>query len=360
MFAAEKPLDGELSLIAPDGSVAAKSSERRGGPPYFWIAEVATPAAGTWHAKLTRRNVTGECATITRDITVRGRQAGALRAGREQRLAAAQHWNHDTENLYSAWIEKLFDAPLDEALSWPALHEVLRDQSRNFLHNHLGLNEDSMGLVIRPDCADLPYFLRAYFAFKMGLPFGYAKCTRGGGGEPPRCNAWWNIQNEEPPPAPPVEQRTASAVLGLFGQQIADAAASRPASRSGRPGSFRASATTSARRSPTASTPDRAARRTTDDNTDYYPVPLKQDDAASRHRLRRPVRTHPGARASACRRPTARPACSSPSTASPTARSRASASGAATSCSRTIRRSAAPASSASGRSLPTRAAGCGA
>ena len=37
-------------------------------------------------------------------------------------------------------------------------------------------------MVLRPDCADLPYFLRAYFAFKMGLPFGFSKCTRGGGG----------------------------------------------------------------------------------------------------------------------------------------------------------------------------------
>ena len=50
IFAAEKPLEGELSLIAPDGSVAAKSRERQGGPPYFWFAEVASPAAGTWHA----------------------------------------------------------------------------------------------------------------------------------------------------------------------------------------------------------------------------------------------------------------------------------------------------------------------
>jgi hypothetical protein len=48
-------------------------------------------------------------------------------------------WNRGTENLYSAWVEKLFDAPLDEELSWPALHEVLRDKSRNFLFNHLGL-----------------------------------------------------------------------------------------------------------------------------------------------------------------------------------------------------------------------------
>ena len=54
IFAAEKPLKGELSLIAPDGSVAVKSAERHGGPPYFWYAEVASPAAGTWHAQLAR------------------------------------------------------------------------------------------------------------------------------------------------------------------------------------------------------------------------------------------------------------------------------------------------------------------
>ena len=86
------------------------------------------------------------------------------------------------------------------------MHEVLRDPSRNILFNHLGLREDQKGLVIQPDCADVPYFLRAYFAFKMGLPFGYAKCTRGDGGQAPRCTQWWNIVNEEPPPAPPPEQ----------------------------------------------------------------------------------------------------------------------------------------------------------
>src|SRR5262245_17436224 len=79
------------------------------------------------------------------------------------------------------------------------------------LHNHLGLNEDSMKIVLRPDCADLPYFLRAYFAFKMGLPFGYAKCTRGGGGRAPTCPQWFNIQNLEPPPAPPDAPAAAAA-----------------------------------------------------------------------------------------------------------------------------------------------------
>src|SRR5262249_21382482 len=48
VFAAEKPLEGEFSLIAPNGSVAARSAERHGGPPYFWYAEVAAPAVGTW------------------------------------------------------------------------------------------------------------------------------------------------------------------------------------------------------------------------------------------------------------------------------------------------------------------------
>ena len=68
VFAAEKPLEGELSLIAPDGSVAAKSHERRGGPPYFWYAEVGTPAAGTWHARLARERAPAECSTLTYDI----------------------------------------------------------------------------------------------------------------------------------------------------------------------------------------------------------------------------------------------------------------------------------------------------
>jgi len=216
ILAAEKPLEGELSLIAPDGSVAAKSHERHGGPPYFWFAEIAAPAAGTWHVKLVRERAPAECRTISRDIAVLDREPPKPRATDGSVWPVRNAWNRGIENLYSAWIEKLFDAPLDEAPSWKALHEVLRDKSRNALFNHMGLNEDSMGLIIRPDCADLPYFLRAYFAFKMGLPFGYSKCTRGGGGEPPRCPAWWNIQHEEPPPAPPEQTVASAAPMDMF------------------------------------------------------------------------------------------------------------------------------------------------
>jgi hypothetical protein len=203
IFAAEKPLQGEFSLIAPNGHVAAQSRERRGGPPYFWLAEVASPAAGKWQARLVRDNAPAECRTITREIDVAATQPLRLSPVKNSVWPIRNSWNRATENLYSAWIEKLFEAPLDASPSWPALHVVLRDPARNVLHNHLGLREDSINLYIRPDCADLPYFLRAYFAFKMGLPYGYAKCTRGGGGHPPRCPVWWNIEKEEPRPEAP-------------------------------------------------------------------------------------------------------------------------------------------------------------
>ena len=71
-------------------------------------------------------------------------------------------WSVATENLFSAWIERLFDDPLDAASAWRALHEVTRDPARNFLRDHLGLGEDGEhGLRLEPDCADFPYFLRA-------------------------------------------------------------------------------------------------------------------------------------------------------------------------------------------------------
>ncbi|MFL6804640.1 MAG: hypothetical protein ACJ8FM_11680 [Xanthobacteraceae bacterium] len=302
IFAAEKPLEGELSLIAPNGSVAAKSRERHGGPPYFWFAEVASPAAGTWHAKLARDRAPAECSTITREIAVSDRKPARPQATQGSVWPVRNTWNRATENLYSAWIEKLFDAPLDAAPSWKALHEVLRDRSRNVLFDHLGLGEDQMGLVIRPDCADLPYFLRAYFAFKMGLPFGYAKCTRGSGGEPPKCPVWWNIQNEEPRTPPPeditepgpafeiVRQPAANPVSGFWarpprlatalpeGVVAPPAPAAKPPGPPPRPPGLAPAFGHYLRWSVADAVHSGSGRtRANDDNTDYYPVPLNQD-----------------------------------------------------------------------------------
>jgi hypothetical protein len=271
MFVAEKPLGGELSLIAPNGTVAAKSDDMQGGPPYFWFAEVASPTAGTWHATLLLARAPAGCNTVTHDIVVSAEKPAGPHAPEGSVWQMHNTWTRATENLYSAWIAKLFDAPLDADASWKAWHEVLRNSSRNFLFNYLGLGEDSVALSLRPDCADFVYFLRAYFAFKLGLPFGYSNCSRGTGGAPPKCYQWFDIAHPEVRrPAPPPEQ-VAAAGAGLA--EPAAAPPTSPPKHLGLAASFgeylrtvgdvvhSGSVRTSAR----------------DDNTDFYTVPLTQE-----------------------------------------------------------------------------------
>ena len=289
IFTAEKSLEGEFSLNAPDGSVAAKSRERHGGPPYFWFAEVKSPAAGTWRASLARDRAPAECSTITRDIAVRADRPAPPSTTEGIVWPLRNAWNRGTENLFSAWIEKLFDDPLDAAPSWPALHDVLRNRSRNVLFNHLGLGEDEMKMILRPDCADLPYFLRAYFAFKMGLPFGYAKCTRGGGGRAPHCPQWFNIQNLEPPPPVPAAQaaapgapaaNTPTGVLGnMFGRPASSSEPAASAPIEPAPKRLGLAAAFGAYSRAIGGGVHSGSARTAlnDNNTDYYPVPLKQE-----------------------------------------------------------------------------------
>jgi hypothetical protein len=288
VFAAEKPFEGELSLIAPDGSVAAKSRERHGGPPYFWFTEVKSPAAGAWRATLARDRAPAGCGTITREIAVRGDQPPRPSQVEGTVWPLRNTWNRATENLFAAWIEKLFDDPLDAAPSWPALHEVLRDRSRNILFNHLGLGEDEMKMTLRPDCADLPYFLRAYFAFKMGLPFGYAKCTRGGGGRAPHCPQWYNIQNLEPPPAAPESAGAPGApatntqggfLRNAFGGPAANGAAATTAPAAPAPRRLGLAAAFGDYSRAIGGGVHSGSGRTalSDNNTDYYPVPLSQE-----------------------------------------------------------------------------------
>jgi hypothetical protein len=246
MFVTEKPIDGKLSLVAPDGSAAAvvTSPERRGSGPYSWFAEVATPAAGNWHATLTGSG----CAPVNHDITVSAQKPSPISAPAGRIWQIRGSWNATTEALFAAWVEKLFDAPPEQDLSWKVWSEVLRDQSRNFLFNYLGRGEDNVSTGLRPDCADFVYFLRAYFAFKMGLPFGYSNCSRGMGGSPPKCYQWFDVDHPEVTrPPPPPEQADAAAttttptaapsaptpkLLGIFGRSAPpadDPAAAQPA-----------------------------------------------------------------------------------------------------------------------------------
>ena len=262
LIASDTDFHGEFSLIAPDGSVAAKAPQRFGGPPYYWFAEIAAPAAGTWRVTLNGAS----CAAS--NITVAAQKPPRPNMASNGVWPIRNDWNSTTENLFSAWIAKLFDAPLDSEPSWKAWHEVLRDQSRNFLYNYLGIGEDTATINLRPDCADFAYFLRAYFAYKLGLPFGYSNCSRGG-----KCYQWFNIDRPEITRPPPPEQRTASANPSTLGEPaIAADNEAAPTRRLGAPsfseylrivgdvvhsGSVRAIAN--------------------DDNNDFYTVALKQD-----------------------------------------------------------------------------------
>src|SRR5262245_15350504 len=182
----ERRLAATLVVLSPGGDPVGETSERRGGPPYWWYAEVVPQDPGSYRAALRHEAKEAGCHTIDAGpVDVEGQRGGS--AG----WPLTREWNRATGALFAAWIEKLFDAPLDAEPAWRALHEVTRDPERNFLHDHLDLGEDGdHGLRLEPDCADLPYFLRAYFAWKLGLPFGFSECGRGEGGKPPRCGHW--------------------------------------------------------------------------------------------------------------------------------------------------------------------------
>jgi hypothetical protein len=107
-------------------------------------------------------------------------------------------WDSGAETIYSAWVNALFQG-CDERASWPALHRVTQDKDRNFLYNYLSLGEDDpegkISVIMEPDCADNPFFLRAYFAWKLGLPFGYHVCDRGWVGRSPKTGQWITNEN---------------------------------------------------------------------------------------------------------------------------------------------------------------------
>jgi hypothetical protein len=122
LVASETPLEGELWLIAPDRTVAAKSASGTAVRP---ILVRGGCIASSWSvARGAGARGTQEC-VVTREIPCAVLSHRRRTPRREASGHCTTHGIAATENLYSAWIETLFDAPLDEELSWPALHEVL-------------------------------------------------------------------------------------------------------------------------------------------------------------------------------------------------------------------------------------------
>ncbi|HEX3771177.1 MAG TPA: hypothetical protein VHV30_09950 [Polyangiaceae bacterium] len=201
-------VDAQLTIAparadAKDAAGAADpvvGADRHGGPPYFWVARVDAPAAGAFTATFARTEACGGASLASKALTVHGSGVPASKPPRTSLWWSRAAWSPSFENLYSAWIQSMFEAPLGEQESYTALHEVLRDRQRNFLYDYLGEAEDEQNVSVRPDCADLPYFLRAYFSFKLGLPFAWSRCTRGENGSAPTCGEF--ATSSDPFPAP--------------------------------------------------------------------------------------------------------------------------------------------------------------
>jgi hypothetical protein len=156
---------------------------RLGGPPFGQVATIAQPRRGKWKVVLADGNDVLAC----QRIQVAARRPRPAEPDGGPIWVPKYKWNVANENLYALFVERLFDYPLEDDRTWPSLHPLLRDAERNLLFDYRSLEEDAK-IHFAPDCADLPYVLRAYYAWKMRLPFGFHRCTRGRDGKPPMCD----------------------------------------------------------------------------------------------------------------------------------------------------------------------------
>lgn len=187
-----------LQAIAPDGTRVAAEVHRLGGSPWAQWIEIPAPERGRYTVALGDGPSVTACDTVTvaRFETAPEPPADRFAAIWEPRW----RWEADTEALFAAWVEQLFLYPVGDDRTWTSLSEILQDREHNLLFDHLALDEDlpadrtlppaeRHAYELVPDCADLPFFLRAYFAWKLRLPFAYRVCSRGRAGVPPACEA---------------------------------------------------------------------------------------------------------------------------------------------------------------------------
>ncbi len=226
----------QIVLRGPGGATHVPALHRTGGPPFGYWAELASPAEGRWRALVGEGSRIDACAELTVYDEGDQRQANVGRVWQPR-----GKWTPAIDNLYGVWVEQLFDYPLDDR-TWPNLQEILAARDNNLLYDHLGQEEESV-LELRPDCADLPYFLRAYFSWKMRMPFAYRHCNRGFEGKAPYC---------DPDTHDPLVSVEAATEVKAFGEWARVSLANGVHSGSGRT--------------------DPAL-----EHTDYYPIPIRRD-----------------------------------------------------------------------------------
>jgi len=180
-----------IIVNSPSGKIESLKSKSGEELPSWRIENYAGGAAGRYKAIL----ITGDKDTSNLEFEIssvgQNLQTGVV-------WKTLHSWDSATEEVYSAWVSALF-YECDEKATWKALHEVTQNKDQNFLYNYLSLGEDDatskVRLIMQPDCADNPFYLRAYFAWKLGLPFGYHVCDRGYLNHNPTTGQWITNEN---------------------------------------------------------------------------------------------------------------------------------------------------------------------
>lgn len=190
---------GTVQVTLPGGTPKTLSTVPGGGPPFSFYADLTVPSAGTVRVELVQTGGKSVCRRIS--VAARGRAVTPARPEGPGAWRATQAWTRTMESFFSAWVEHMFDAPVDASLGFPSLAPALHDPARNFLWGYLGLHEDDPKnrAIPRavPDCADLPYYLRAYFSWKLGLPFGLRDCDRGKTDRAPKCGGLFHNESAD-------------------------------------------------------------------------------------------------------------------------------------------------------------------
>ena len=183
----------EFEMLGPDGRETHRPenwNESWGGPPWAWSVIVPSPAAGT--RRVLVRSTDAARPLACGRVEILARPPRRVRAPKTGVWEITRAWNREMENLYAAWVERLFLTDPGAKAGWRPLHQVLRDPKRNLLYGYLGLDEDNAEgpepVVAAPDCGDTPFFLRAYFSWKLGLPFAVRHCLRGTRDRGTRCD----------------------------------------------------------------------------------------------------------------------------------------------------------------------------
>jgi hypothetical protein len=182
-----------VALFDPSGTRHLPRTRVLGGPPYTYWAEQPSPREGTWTAVLGD----GERILACEQIEVRGHRGGLRRheadvdpawqtpsgAGtRTPRTCTPRSWSSSSRPRWRASARRHRRSPPGRtSASWCVTPPATCCTTTS-------VRMRTTASALRPDCADLPYFLRAYFAWKLRLPFAFRACGRGADGQPPACD----------------------------------------------------------------------------------------------------------------------------------------------------------------------------